>query len=176
MSRNSPDRKQQISSSASTILLRDGLTAWSIERCSRHARCAKGLVLHYFGSKESLLSEMGDRLSAERWGGWSTALARGGIGALDTLWERLADPTERIRARAILELRLAGIQSAALSATNAAELRRRLARALELPPEELPAAGILEHLLEGYLLALLRGVPAEEVREGFFRYWLSYVR
>ena len=35
---------------------------------------------------------------------------------------------------------------------------------------------MLEPLLEGYLLALLGGVPDEEVREAFFQYWLSYVK
>jgi AcrR family transcriptional regulator len=170
------DRKGHIRDSAASILIADGLTNWSIERCSKEARCAKGLVLHYFGSKEALLAAVGGALSAERWNSWSSALTGSGIGDLDTLWARLADPRERGRGRALLELRLSGVPSAALSAADGTDLRRRLARALELRPDELPAAGALEHLLEGYLLALLRGVPEDEVREAFFRYWLSYVR
>ena len=113
---------------------------------------------------------------AERWTNWAAALSGGEIEGLDTLWSRLSEEAKRPSARAILELRLAGIAGASLPPTATVELQRLLARALDLPPEELPATGVLEPLLEGYLLALLGGVPDEEVREAYFRYWLSYVK
>ena len=151
------------------------MTAWSIEECSRRARCAKGLVLHYFKSKEALLAATATALLADRWTNWAAALATGGIGGLDTLWDRLVAEMRPPTARAILELRLAGVEGALLPSARATELQRLLARALDLTPDELPAAGVLEPLLEGYLLALLGGVPEDEVKEAFFRYWLSYV-
>ena len=122
------------------------------------------------------MGEIAAALLAERWTNWAAALSGGGIGGLDTLWDRLNEEAKSPTARAILELRLAGVSGAALPPKDAAELRRLLARALDLPPDALPAAGVLEPLLEGYLLALLGGVPDEEVREAFFRYWLSYVK
>ena len=170
------DRKRDILGAASELVIQTGLTAWSIEGCSRRARCAKGLVLHYFKSKEALFGAIAASLLAERWTKWAAALSGGGIGGLDTLWSRLTEEAKSPSARAILELRLAGVTGATLPPKETAELQRLLARALDLRPDDLPAAGVLEPLLEGYLLALLGGVPDEEVREAFFRYWLSYVK
>ena len=170
------DRKGEIRRSALELLVSNGLTDWSIQGCSTRAGCAKGLVLHYFATKEALLTSVASTLVADRWKEWSGAFSTAGIGGLDALWDRLTQEAETRRARALLELRLAGVDGAALSPVEAAELRRRLAGALEIPANELPVAGALEHLLEGYLLALLRGVPNDEVKEVFFRYWLSYVR
>ena len=169
-------RKQQILQSALSLLTSEGLTNWSIEGCSKRAHCAKGLVLHYFGTKDTLLQEVARSLVATRWSRWSSALSNGGIGSLDTLWDHLVEESTAGTARGLLELRLANVPGAALGSPEAAELRRRLGTALDLSATELPSAGVLEHLLEGYLLALMRGVPSEEVREAFFRYWLSYVR
>lgn len=176
MSARPEGKRANILASAGTLAKVSGLTGWSIEACSREARCAKGLVLHYFGSKDALLREVAHTLAAERWNGWRSALAPGGIGALDTLFDRLTDDAASGAARALLELRLSGVQEAALPPPAATDLQRLLATALELPPGELPAANVIEHLLEGYLLALIRGASGEEVREAFFRYWLSYVR
>ncbi len=158
------------------MVIQVGLTDWSIEKCSLRARCAKGLVLHYFKSKEGLLGEIAASLLSERWTRWAAALTGDGIGGLDTLWSRLTEEAKSPSARAILELRLAGVTGATLPPKETAELQRLLARALDLRPDELPAAGVLEPLLEGYLLALLGGVAVEEVKEAFFRYWLSYVK
>ena len=170
------DRKREIMQAATDLVVDGGLTNWSIDKCSQRARCTKGLVLHYFKSKDALLNQLAASLLAERWTRWAAALSGGGIGGLDTLWSRLSDEAKRASARAILELRLAGVSGATLPPKETTELQRLLARALDLPADELPAAGVLEPLLEGYLLALLGGVPDEEVREAFFRYWLSYVK
>jgi AcrR family transcriptional regulator len=169
------DRKLQILRAACDLVTSGGLTTWSIEQCSQRARCAKGLVLHYFRSKEALLAEVAGALLAERWTNWAAALGGGGIEGLDTLWIGLVRETKPPTARAILELRLAGVEGARLAPARTTELHRSLARALDLTPDDLPAAAVLEPLLEGYLLALLGGVPEEEVKEAFFRYWLSYV-
>jgi AcrR family transcriptional regulator len=133
-------------------------------------------VLHYYKSKEALFGEIAAALLADRWTRWAAALASGGIGGLDTLWDRLVAETGPPTARAILELRLAGVEGTLLPPGRATELQQLLARALDLPSGELPTAAVLEPVLEGYLLALLGGVPVEEVKEAFFRYWLSYVK
>lgn len=140
------------------------------------AGCAKGLVLHHHRSKEQLLTTVAAELSAARWRTWRDALATGDVSALDALWDRLLQAHADRSGRALLELRLAGIEGTLLGPAEASELAARLARALELSVEELPAPLVLEPLLEGYLLALQRNASKEEVREAFFRYWLSYVR
>src|SRR5258705_10515520 len=136
-----PDRRRDILRAAGELVTEAGLTAWSIEECSRRARCAKGLVLHYFKSKEALLAATATALLADRWTNWAAALATGGIGGLDTLWDRLVAEMRPPTARAILELRLAGVEGALLPSARATELQRLLARALDLTPDELPAAG-----------------------------------
>jgi AcrR family transcriptional regulator len=171
-----PDKKGQILEAAIKLVATSGLTDWSIEKCAREAKCAKGLVLHYFKSKEALLGEVARSLTASRRIEWSTALSANGIGGLDALWERLATEAGTQSARALIELRLAGVPGARLSPAEATDLRRQLGTTLEIPPEELPVADALEPLLEGYLLALLQGVPSVAIKDAFFRYWLSYVR
>ena len=152
------------------------MTAWSIEGCAKEARCAKGLVLHHHRTKEQLLTTVARELSTARWDTWREALGAGDVSALDALWDRLLRAHADRSGRALIELRLAGYDGTLLDSAKATELARLLARALDLTPDELPEAAVLEPLLEGYLLALQRNAPAEGVREAFFRYWLSYVK
>jgi AcrR family transcriptional regulator len=157
-------------------MVQGGLTAWSIEACSKRAGCAKGLVLHYFGSKEALLRTIARSLVADRSSRWAGAFGAAGISGLDALWDVLAQEATAGSARALLELRLAGVTESSFAPEDADKLVRRLAAALDQSTTELPVPGAIEQLLEGYLLALLRGVAPDDVREAFFRYWLSYVR
>lgn len=157
-------------------LLRSGsLTKWSIDGCARGAQCAKGLVIHYFGSRDRLLAESAKELVQARAAGWRRALGSAGVGALDLLWEQIAGTARDGSGRALIELRLAGVPGASLPDPEARQLAAGLARALEASPDELPDPAALEPILEGYLLALLGGATPEAVREAFFRYWLSYV-
>ena len=119
---------------------------------------------------------MARELSAARWEAWREALGAGDVSALDALWDRLLSAHADRSGRALVELRLAGYEGTLLGPAEASEFARLLARALDLTPEELPEATVLEPLLEGYLLALQRNASTEGVREAFFRYWLSYVR
>src|SRR5438045_453547 len=68
-----PDRKGEILRAATELVAEGGLTAWSIEECARRAHCAKGLVLHYFKSKDALLAETAAALLAERRTKWAAA-------------------------------------------------------------------------------------------------------
>lgn len=169
-------RAGQIAASAADLLMANGLTAWSIEGCAQQAGCAKGLVLHHHRTKDQLLATVARDLSTSRWHSWRDALRPGDVSALDALWDRLLQEHARGSGRALLELRLAGIPGTLLGEPDARALAEGLARALDLTPDELPAHPVLEPLLEGYLLALQRNASTDEVREAFFRYWLSYVR
>lgn len=167
--------KARILEASKAIAARDGLTDWSIERCSKAANCAKGLVLHYFGTKRELWSATAASFVSDRAGGWQAALSAEGIDGLDALWEALATEVRTGRASAILQLRLAGVEGAQLSVKDRTDLRAALARALSSSTEALPPAAALEGVLEGYQLALLGNDDSEGVREAFFRYWLSFV-
>ena len=173
--RTNGSRKQEIIGSAIRVLCRESLTRWSIDGVSREARCAKGLVIHYFRGRDQLLSAIGTALATDREKRWLGALTGNGIADLDALWATLLQATVDGTARALLELRLAGTSTASLPPTAASQLRTALARTLETTPGELPVAGALEGIFEGYLLALLSGTEEAPVREAFFRYWLTYV-
>jgi AcrR family transcriptional regulator len=167
--------KARILEASRAITERDGLTVWSIERCARAANCAKGLVLHYYGTKGELLAATAASLAGSRAEGWRAALSAEGIDGLDALWEALAAEARTGRASAILQLRLAGVAGAQLSVKDRHDLRAALARALSAGTEALPPAAALEGVLEGYQLAMLGNDDLEGVREAFFRYWLSFV-
>jgi|GEM_PF-1497799 len=167
--------KARILEASKGITVLKGLTDWSIERCSKAANCAKGLVLHYFGSKRELWAATAASFASDRAGTWRAALSAEGIDGLDALWEAIATEARTGRASAILQLRLAGVEEAQLSAKDRSDLRSALARVLSASTEALPPAAALEGVLEGYQLALLGNDDAEGVREAFFRYWISFV-
>jgi AcrR family transcriptional regulator len=167
--------KARILAASRAIIERSGLTNWSIERCAKTAKCAKGLVLHYFGTRGDLWSASAASFAAERAGAWRAALSADGIDGLDALWDALAAEQREGRAAALLQLRLAGVAGAHLSDRDREELRASLARALGTDAGILPPAAALEGILEGYQLALSGNDDGEGVREAFFRYWITYV-
>ena len=169
-------KRAEILTASSDVLKSSGLTDWSIEACARRAHCVKGLVIHYFGSREALLRGSAAALTAERAERWRRSLRVAGIGALDLLWEDLAAAARDGSGRALLELRLAGVIGANLPPTDQQGNADGLARALEVASRELPIPAAIEPILEGYLIALIGGADQEGVREAFFRYWLSYVK
>jgi len=133
------------------------------------------LVLHYFGTKEALLGVVASELISTRVTEWRAALSGEGVTALDALWLALATEAREGRARSILELRFAGISGSSLSTSQVETLRSALGRALGTDATELPASTALEGILEGYQLAVMKNDRPEEVREAFYRYWLTYV-
>ncbi|HET7042519.1 MAG TPA: hypothetical protein VFI13_10890 [Gemmatimonadales bacterium] len=152
------------------------MTTWSIDSCAREAKCVKGLVIHYFRTREALLAESAGALIAERALRWSAALNTPGVDALDRLWDELARAATDGSGRALLELRFAGTAGAGFTLAQATDLVERLARALDTPRDELPAPAALGPILEGYILALMESADPEGVKEAFFRYWLTYVK
>jgi AcrR family transcriptional regulator len=169
-------KKAKILAAAQELLRSGGLTEWSIEGCSQRARCAKGLVLHYFGSKRELLHTVALDLSARRATRWRSALQSPGIEGIESLWRALAEEVGSGAARALIELRLSGVEGTTLSAEDLGVVAASIAKALERPADLFPPAATLEPILEGYALALLAGAPADEVREAFLGYWISFLR
>jgi AcrR family transcriptional regulator len=169
-------RKPEILLASAQLLMRGGLTNWSIEGAARQAGCAKGLVLHYFGSKRDLLHAVALDLSARRSERWRSALQSPGIEGIESLWRAIAEETTSGAARALIELRLSGVEGTALSIERSRGLAVAIAGALERRVDLLPPPATLEPILEGYALALLAGTSADEVREAFLGYWISFLR
>ncbi len=166
----------RILAASASVLVESGLTKWSIDRCAESAGCTKGLVLHYFGTRQRLLAAIAAELAGRRSLSWRAALAKDGVAALDALWDALAGEVDRRETQAILELRLSGQDGARLAEKDRRELHQALARALATDATSLPIADALEGILEGYQLAILGTKDREGVREAFFAYWLTYVR
>ena len=171
-----PSRRAEIIRSSLSLLKAQTLTKWSIDACAQRADCVKGLVIHYFKTREGLLAESAGALVAERAERWRAALDTAGIDALDRLWDELARAATDGSGRALLELRFAGTAGAGFTLAQATDLVERLARTLDTPPDELPAPAALGPILEGYILALMESADPEGVKEAFFRYWLTYVK
>lgn len=169
-------RKPEILLASAQLLMRLVLTDWSIEGAARQARCAKGLVLHYFGSKRELLHAVALDLSARRTERWRSALQSPGIEGIESLWRALAEEVGSGAARALIELRLSGVEGTLIPAEVARALAVGIAKALDRPVELLPPPATLEPILEGYALALLAGTPADAAREAFLGYWISFLR
>ena len=168
-------KAKEILTSSVALLKSDSLTNWSIDGCARRAHCAKGLVIHYFKGRAGLLEATAAELVRERARSWPGSIASGGVAGLDQLWERLVLDAGDGSARAIIELRLAGVAGASLLPADAITLQGTLARALETSLDHLPSPAALEPILEGYLLALIAGGGVDAVRNAFFGYWLSCV-
>jgi AcrR family transcriptional regulator len=169
-------RKPEILHASAQLLMHGGLTDWSIERAARQARCAKGLVLHYFRSKRELLRAVALELSTRRADRWQSALRSTGIEGIEALWRAIAEEVGIGASRALIELRLSGVEGTTLAIARTQALAAGIAGALERPVGLFPPPSTLEPILEGYALALLAGASADEVREAFLGYWVSFLR
>ena len=172
---SSPDRTAAIAAASAEFLRARPLTDWSIEKVATAAGCAKGLVLHHHGSKRDLLAASARLLLETRSTAWSHALSQTGIGAVDALFEVLTRDAREGWTNALLQLRAAGVSGTQPEPAARAHLLAELSGALGVPTEELPGPGVVPALLEGFVLALLGGAGIEEVREGYLRFWLSFV-
>jgi AcrR family transcriptional regulator len=81
--------KSEILGAAKSVLVKRGLTAWTIEDVAREAQCAKGLVNYHYKTKANLLAQVGESLREDRIGRRLAALENEGATALDALWNTL---------------------------------------------------------------------------------------
>ena len=169
--------KDAIAVAAATVLLRDGLQRWSVERVATEAGCAKGLISYHHGSKQRLLTTVADSLHRERTVRRLTALGGSGAEALDRLWEALN-----------VEVRSGAWSAwAALVAEPEISLPRTvpgrqpalgaaIGQALGIPALGPDETLLAESALDGLQLALHLGAPEESVHEAYHRLWLALLR
>lgn len=155
------------------LLKAHGLDGWSIQQVANGARCAKGLVIHYFGTKPRLLSESAARLGQTRTAERLRVAAVRGMAGLDGLWTVLTEQAASGSSRAALALASHGFVTRAPD--DAAELHAALARCLGVPVESLAEPLAVTAVLDGIELQLVHGVDAAEVRAAFDRLWLSLI-
>lgn len=150
-----------------------GLEGWSLQQVATAAGCAKGLVIHYFGTKASLLLETGERIAAIRAQRRLQAVGTRGTAGIDRLWQVIADDAAMGTAAAALALASHGIPSRRPG--DPADLHAAMALCLGIPPDSLAAPLALTAMLEGVELQLVRGTPGGAVRATFDRLWLSLI-
>ncbi len=155
------------------ILTAAGLEGWSLQRVATRAECAKGLVIHYFGTKASLLIASGDRLATLRAQRRLQAVGTRGTAGIDRLWQVIADDAALGTSAAALALASHGIPSRRPG--DGGELHGALARCLGIPADSLAEPLALTAMLEGIELQLVQGTPAGAVRAAFDRLWLTLI-
>ena len=161
---------------ATSILRTGGLEGWTVDAVSRSAGCAKGLINYHFGSKDTLLALVRDRLEFERTEVRLAALARAeGTAALDALWGVMVTEVDIGGFGAWLDLvRHFGPSTRGGRQADEARLASAAARSLGVREAGLVAeSSLIGPALDGFQLRLLQGEPALNVREGFDRLWLG---
>lgn len=168
--------KQTIVEAATTVLVREGLRAWSVELVAREAGCAKGLVHYHHGTKRALLQAVATGLESTHWQRRLDALAASqGAKALDALWQALAAEVASGEWEAVLSLRTE--PDFIPPYTDDAPARERfaasLATALDLPTPAPDELRLVTAALDGLQLALHRGADPVPLREAYHRLWLA---
>ena len=170
--------KRRLLDTAARTLVRAGLDGWTVEAVTRDAGCAKGLVHYHYRSKSELLAAVAESLARASHHRRVEAL-RGAAGAeaLDALWTILS--REVTSGEFTAWLGLLGLpdprvrQSMRPTPGDSGEISLAAAAALGLPDDSAETGRIIEAGLLGFQIALLRGEPAEGVRESYHRFWLG---
>lgn len=166
--------KDKITSAATTVLLRDGLQKWSVDRVASEAGCAKGLVPYHHGSKKALLAAVAANLARARQARRLAALAGRGAQALDHLWQALIDEVRSGEWAAWAALVAEpGINAPNAAPTELPALAAAIGMALEVPPLRAEETGLAVAALDGFQMALHLGAAEETVHEAYHRLWLS---
>lgn len=169
--------RAKIVEAANSVLVRDGLTGWTVDAVAREAGCAKGLVHYHHHSKAALLAAAAAALRRQRIARRLDAFTHSGAPALDRLWAVLLEEAASGECAAWLGLATlpdSGVR-AALRTTDEelGELAVAVEAALDLPQVRADTVRILFAALDGMQLPLLLGDPSEPVREAYDRFWLA---
>jgi len=170
-------KQQRIVEAAKSILLREGLSGWTVERVAREAGCAKGLVHYHFHSKWELLALVASNLRRERIERRAAAFRRQGAAALDALWEVLLAEVETGECAAWLGLVTLSdpLVRDALPPTgdDLRSLAAEVASALGVSGPPLETMRVVMASLDGIQVPLLLGDSPTVVREMYDRFWLA---
>lgn len=167
--------KDAIAAAAATVLLRDGLGGWSMDRVATEAGCAKGLVNYHHGNKKQLLATVAVDLFGARLKRRLVALDASGAEALDRLWRVLTSEVRDGEWAAWVALAAEpGIPSPERASGHLEGFAVAIGRALEVPALSPDEALLAEAALDGFQLALQLGADEASVREAYHRLWLAF--
>lgn len=158
-----------------TVLTEGNLTDWTVDSVAAKVKCAKGLVLYHFRSKEGLLLLAAERVREKHASRRITAVqGQRGTQALDRLWD---DMTKEVRSGAFgLWVTLVGHsptrKAASRTAAHDEGIVKALAAALGISPDAVTLA-MAPSALDGFGFDLLQGRLAADVRDRYDSYWLG---
>ena len=166
--------KDKITSGAATVLVREGLQNWSVDRVAAEVGCAKGLVAYHHRTKKSLLGTVAAHLGRRRLSGRLASLQGTGADALDRLWQTLVGEVRSGEWAAWAALTAEpGIVSPGDPAADLAFFSTAISRVLEVPPFRPEEVRLITAALDGFQVALHLGAPEEFIREAYHRLWLA---
>jgi AcrR family transcriptional regulator len=169
--------RARIVEAAKSILVRKGLTGWTVDAVAREAGCAKGLIHYHHRSKAALLAAAATSLRSDRIARRAAAFERRGTRALDALWTVLAAEVASGECSAWLGLVTTRDREVRAALRPSADELEHLAAAVEgaLEVAHLSPATVrvLLAALDGMQVPLLLGDPPETVREAYDRFWLA---
>lgn len=169
--------KLHIVDRAKNLLVTEGLGGFTFEKVAASARCAKGLITYHHRTRNSLLGEVATQLRQDRLARRLRALSNSGSPAIDALWGILEQEHSSGESAAWFSLLSQRDEEIALGrTTTAAELTAlgsKLTQALSLELEAVAVGATTVAALDGFAAALLQGVPADQVRDGYHRFWLG---
>jgi AcrR family transcriptional regulator len=171
-----PNMIDAITDAALDLLKREGLNGWTVEAVAQDAGCAKGLVNYHFGTKDTLLARVRERLEFDRRESRLAALdAAAGTAALDRLWQVLdAEVTTGAFGAWADLVRHFGPATSGTYRSDDLRLVAAVARALGLAESELMVfAPLIGPALDAFQLRLLQGEPPARAREGYDRLWVG---
>jgi AcrR family transcriptional regulator len=164
--------KAKVLDSAQDTIADLGLTGWTVQAVATRLGCAKGLILYHFGTKETLLRELGLRLLMRRLERRIEAIGKGGSDGLDALWQVIEEDVRNGTSRVWLALVAEGpLRDSVMDPRAWTAVSSTAVRALQLPVDTDPGECVLD-AVNGFELALLLGRAPELVRESYDRYWL----
>ena len=167
--------KHEILAAAKSVLVKQGLTAWTIEEVAREAQCAKGLVNYHYKTKANLLSQVGGSLREDRIGRRLAALENEGATALDALWNTLTSEVRSGELAAWLALSALPDQAVHHGLRSQESELRKLEDAAHraFGISEATTGYLIDSVLTGFQVALLNGQEDQVVREAYHRFWLG---
>src|SRR5690349_23488127 len=146
-------RRALILDAAIIVAQETGLEGWSIDRVARAAGCAKGLVIHHFGSRANLLREAGLVIAAQRAERRLDARRASGVTGLDRLWSVLVADAGAGLSRAAFSLALQGYPTRLPE--DPIRFHAAAAACLGIPPDALAAPVALAVMMDGLELQLI---------------------
>ncbi len=166
--------KDAITKAAARVLIKSGLTGWTVDEVARQAGCAKGLVNYHHRTKLELLARVAAFLQDERWNLRSESVGAGQ--PLDRLWQTLIEDVASGRFSAWLSLLAAPApvrDAAGTDPTRIQEFSSTLGASLGLGQDLVPRAALISAVLDGLEVRFLEGARPTGVEEEYHRFWLT---